>query len=98
MLKVSNMTSEASGRKVANQFIIEDGNKTMFQSYRSPIVEIDRKQGKITVHPHWDYSNTTAKYRNQFMRGEGFYEMSDRKGFEKCMKSGKCGRFVVVEA
>ena len=92
MLKVSNMTSEASGRKVANQFIIEDGNKTTFQSYSSPIVEIDVENKTLTVYPHWDYSMTTGKYRNMFMDDYGFYYMSDKKGFEECMKAGKTMR------
>lgn len=89
MLHVSNMTSATSGREVANQFIIEQDGKTMFQSYNSPIVEIDRYNKMITVYPHWDYSVTTSKYRNQFMREEGFYDMADKKGFANAMKEGK---------
>ena len=89
MLRVRNMISEASGREVANQFIIESGNKTLFQSYDSPIVEIDWTNHVLTVYPHWDYSMTTGKYRNMFMRDNHFYDMADKKGFERCMKEGK---------
>ncbi len=78
-MKVENMTS-SRGNKIANQFIITDegrgalGNFTkreVFQSYDSVIaiktywpdetrVELDRDA--------WDYSVTTGKYRNQFLR------------------------------
>ena len=92
MLHISNMTSPHSGREVANQFIIEQGAKTMFQSYNSPIVEIDIEEKMITVYPHWDYSVTTSKYRNQFMRENGFCDMADKKGFANAMKEGKTQR------
>lgn len=95
-MKVRNMKSARSNREVANQFVIEDDNRVMFQSYHSPIVEINRALHIITVYPHWDYSVTTGKYRNQFMDEEGFYEMANKAGFVQCMKDGKCGCFEVV--
>lgn len=98
MLRVYNMTSRNSGREVANQFVIEYGKKTMFQSYNSPIVEIDRSNNTITVYEDWDYSTTTGKYRNQFMCEEFLSDMANKKGFEKCMKLGCCGKFKVVKA
>lgn len=98
MLRVSNMTSPRSGREVANQFIIENDNKTMFQSYSSPIVEVDTKNKTLTVYPHWDYSMTTGKYRNQFMDDYGFSAMTNAKGFAKCMKAGKAYRGCVEYA
>ena len=78
-MKVQNMKNSA-GRAVPNQFIITDeghgalGNFTkreVFQSYDSVIVirtqwedytriEIDENK--------WDYSRTTGRYRNQFLR------------------------------
>ena len=70
-MKVYNMTSN-NGNKVSNQFIIEDKNKTYFQSYNSIIVL--NKNGKITLDSYyWDYSVTTGKYRNQFLN-EGIAE------------------------
>ena len=95
-MKVRNMKSYRSGREVANQFIIEDGNRTVFQSYGSTIVEINRANRLICVYPNWDYSRTTAKYRNQFMTEQCFGEMASKEGFEQCMKSGKCGYFDVM--
>lgn len=92
MLKVYNMTSECTGREVANQFVIESDNKIVFQSYSSTIVEIDEAEKTVTVHPHWDYSVTTGKYRNQFMDYHCFDQMANKKGFEKAMKEGKTKR------
>lgn len=66
-MKVQNMTGR-TGREIPNQFLIyrDDGWLT-FQSYKSVIArthydgrtELDKK--------YWDYSQTTGKYRNQFL-------------------------------
>jgi len=64
-MKVQNFTS-SNGNKVANQFIITEGNKETFQSYNSVIAV--KEAGKITLDKtYWDYSTTTGKYRNQFL-------------------------------
>ena len=64
-MKVKNMESPRTGNPVANQFIIEDGGKTVFQSYDTIIAV--KKNGKITLDKnYWDYSATTSKYRNKF--------------------------------
>lgn len=64
-MKVQNMAS-SRGNKIANQFIITDGNKEVFQSYSSVIVK--RMEGKVYLDEYyWDYSKTTGKYRNQFL-------------------------------
>ena len=61
MLKVENMKSPSTGRKVANQFILTDtdSGKTTFQSYDSMIVEIDDSTDTITVGKDWRYGPTT---------------------------------------
>lgn len=70
---VSSMTSNKSGREVANQFIITDNfGVTYFQSYRSIIAKIEHlREGlgtRITLDEvYWDYSKTTGKYRNMFL-------------------------------
>jgi hypothetical protein len=64
--KVSNMTSPTSGQEVANQFIIETENGEVFQSYDS-IIGI-KERGQVTLdETYWEYSTTTAKYRNQWL-------------------------------
>lgn len=66
-MKVKNMTN-SNGNKVANQFIITDGNKETFQSYNSVIAIRDYDSGEVTLDSYyWDYSVTTGKYRNQFL-------------------------------
>ena len=39
----------------------------VFQSYNSIICKVNSKTGKVTLGRHWNYSVTTAKYRNQFL-------------------------------
>tara|TARA_R110000744_G_scaffold283164_1_gene394722 strand:- start:193 stop:462 length:270 start_codon:yes stop_codon:yes gene_type:complete len=69
-MQVKNMEGR-TGNPVANQFqIYDDFGNVYFQSYTSTIVKIDKK-GKVFLDDRtWDYSNTTAKYRREFL-GEG---------------------------
>lgn len=92
MLKVSNMQS-SQGNDVPNQFIIDEGSKETFQSYRSIIAIKDWTGDELKVtldRAYWDYSTTTGKYRNQFL-GEskreiqakidsGEYQLEDLNG------------------
>uniref|UniRef100_A0A6M3LD33 DUF8033 domain-containing protein n=1 Tax=viral metagenome TaxID=1070528 RepID=A0A6M3LD33_9ZZZZ len=65
-MKVTNMTSNRTGREVPNQFdIVGDEGNIYFQSYRTVIVAI--KKGQVYLDHNWDYSKTTSKYRNQFL-------------------------------
>jgi hypothetical protein len=68
-MKISNFES-AKGNKVANQFIINTSEYTLFQSYNSVIVKTTFEDGIRVVYLdeyYWDYSKTTGKYRNQFL-------------------------------
>ena len=71
-LKVRNMSSPRTGNPIANQFIIEVGAYTYFQSYSSIIVRKGPK-GTSLDRDTWEYSVTTAKYRNEFL-GENTQE------------------------
>jgi len=65
-MKVKNMTSERTGRAIANQFMIYADDATYFQSYNTVIAK--QKGDVITLDAaNWDYSRTTGKYRNQFL-------------------------------
>ena len=86
-MKVKNMTS-AKGNKISNQFIIESDNFTTFQSYESTIIVIDYSKHIIYVHPHYNYSKTTGKYRNLFFDYVGLYELNTLAKLEKAMKNG----------
>jgi hypothetical protein len=79
-MKIENFTS-SNGNSVPNQFLLTDGNKKVFQSYESVIAVIEN--GKVSLDKkYWDYSNTTGKYRNQFL-GE------TKKETEAKIKSGE---------
>jgi len=66
-ISVRNMCSESTNREVPNQFIISTPKKKIFQSYGRTICVITK--GKVYLDKrYWDYSKTTGKYRNQFLR------------------------------
>ena len=77
-----------NGNQVPNQFIIDNGNKTLFQSYKT-IVAV-KENGKVTLDSNaLEYSNTTLKYLKQFLNTSdskkqlqarienGFYQVED---------------------
>lgn len=75
------MRSSRSGNEVPNQFEIETPEGRYFQSYDSTIVFIDN-EGKIFLDENnWDYSRTTSKYRNDFLR-------MDTKEIKEWIKNG----------
>lgn len=68
-IQVKQMTSNRSGNPVANQFIIETKDAFYFQSYRSLIAKVSKRNGKIYLDSfYWDYSRTTSKYLYQFIQ------------------------------
>ena len=79
-MKVYNMTSNSTGRKIANQFIIEDNGKVYFQSYQTIIAM--KQAGKITIDTNAEnYSKTTSKYLYQFLN-------TNRKSLLQDVKAG----------
>ncbi|HUX92462.1 MAG TPA: hypothetical protein VMV36_01555 [Ignavibacteriaceae bacterium] len=93
-MKVENIKNE-NGNAIPNQFIMtEEGRGALgnfnrretFQSYNSIIAVItywDGEPGRVEIDENkWDYSQTTGKYRNQFL-GE------TKKETEKKIKSGE---------
>ena len=68
MIKVRNMVSDR-GNDIANQFIIEGDDWTIFQSYRSVIAKkmYDGSNKIFIDENYWDYSSTTGRYRNKFL-------------------------------
>lgn len=85
-VKVENMKS-SSGNEVPNQFKIYTDNGVYFQSYNS-IVAFRPIDGKVKLDEYyWNYSRTTGKYRNKFLREsraetekkieKGEYELTD---------------------
>ena len=80
--KVENMISSRSGKAIANQFIItlQNGIK-IFQSYES-IIAIKANGETYLDCERWDYSNTTSRYRKQFLN-------EDTKTTRDKIKQGK---------
>ena len=69
-MNVHNMTNPTTGRSSLNQFIINDGVDSYFQSYESIIVKLDGSSCPVKVIldiNHWNHSTTTGKYRNIFL-------------------------------
>jgi len=67
--KVENMTS-SRGNKVPNQFIITTDSAEYFQSYQTMISVKQYVKEGVSIFldaDKWNYSNTTARYRNKFL-------------------------------
>lgn len=71
--------------KHKNQFVIEDGRKTHFQSYNSLICTIDEK-GHVTLYPDWDYSVTTSRHLYQFLREYTPHRVQNKRDVEKLLQ------------
>lgn len=97
-MRVTNMTSRSSGRKVPNQFIIRDNatSRTTFQSYDSMIVTIDYQNNTISLGEDWDYSTTTSKYRNQFFDEHGFSDLASTRALADALKTGKYEDWTII--
>ena len=98
-MKVKHMRNE-NGNKVANQFVIMDEkhNTITFQSYNSEIICIDYHNETITIFSDYDYSVTTGKYRNKFLRDYGFRDLANKKNLEYYMKFGAIGNYKIVKS
>ena len=68
-IKVKQIISKA-GNPVANQFKIYTPKGVYFQSYTKIIAFIPNDYDKKTILDsyYWDFSRTTSKYRNIFLR------------------------------
>ena len=89
-MKVENMKSERTGKAVANQFVITDNehDATWFQSYTSVIALVNN--GVLYLDKDkWDYSRTTARYRNSFISEYYNSEYASAAGIAAGFKEGK---------
>ena len=94
-MKVTNITN-GRGRKVANQFIITDGNVYTFQSYNSVVAVVDFDNSTITLGGDWNYSTTTARHRNNFFSTLGLDEMSNTASVRKAIKNEEVAGYKVI--
>lgn len=99
-MKVYNLVGN-SGRAVANQFVIKDDNRKVFQSYDSTIVECEYTdtQCNIIIGYDWDYSRTTTKYLKMFLMDEIGLTDEEVEQIKKELRKGHnriaIGRFII---
>ena len=65
MIHVENFFSE-SGYYIPNQYKVKTSNGIYFQSYNSVIAYIDNG-GNVFLDHDWERSNTTGRWRNEFL-------------------------------
>ena len=53
------------GNPSTNAVVSQEGDLKVFRHYGTPVAAKD-SMGRIILFPAWDYSTTTAQYRNQF--------------------------------
>lgn len=87
-MRVSNLESPRSDKPVANQFVIEDGSTEWFQSYRTMIAK--KTGATYTISKNYNYSVTTSRYFNQWLRSFGFND-SDIKTLKKWLDKSDFG-------
>lgn len=83
----------AKGNGVKNHFIITDGNRTTFQSYKSIVCEVveDPSMGYerlVRFGKDWNYSNTTTRHRNEFMRQMGLDILASTEAVREALERG----------
>ena len=88
-MMVENMKSDRTGKAVANQFVITDNehNAVWFQSYTSVIALVNN--GILFLDKNkWDYSVTTAKYRNAFVATYFSSKYASKDGIKEGVEDG----------
>ena len=93
MLDVKNFTSERTGKAIPNQFIITDERgTTTFKSYNSIIAERRGAGGGyddvIIFGEDYNYSTTTSKYLNRFLKMLGYKEIANSRDRKKAIEKG----------
>lgn len=88
-MKILNFISLKSGRAISNQFIINNGNDYVFQSYLSLIASYNDDTKVLLVSDKWNYSKTTLKYFYQFLREYTPYIVRTKQEFERIIKNNE---------
>ena len=89
---VSNLINDR-GNAVKNQFVITEGNTTVFQSYNSRICEIVKPCGMgfnvlVRFGRDWNYSQTTAKHLYSFLKQNGLEILASKQAIEEAIERG----------
>lgn len=88
-MKVENMKSVKTGKAIPNQFLIRDKGYIWFQSYKSTIGVVTPDNILLLDRDKWDYSRTTAKYRNAFVATYFNSKYASRNGIKAGVDDGK---------
>ena len=88
-MKVENMKSARTGKAIPNQFLIRDKGYIWFQSYKSTIGIVTPDNILLLDKDKWDYSVTTAKYRNAFVATYFNSKYASRDGIKEGVEDGK---------
>ena len=85
-MKVENIVN-GKGNTIANQFIITDSDRVVFQSYTSKIAEYNWNTGILKLcGDMWDYSNTTRKYFKVFINEHCNYKIPQYENKRQWLK------------
>ena len=87
-MKVKQLIND-KGNAAANQFVIEDGDRTVFQSYNTIIAEIDEDGTLCLDRKALDYSRTTSKHLYIFLRDYTVHQVKNRKDVERVLMNEK---------
>lgn len=88
-MEIKNLKGK-SGRAVPNQFVIKDGNRKVFQSYDSTIVEVKWHTGlcEVNIGHDWDCSRITSKYFKIFLIDEVGFTDEEVEQIKKELRKG----------
>lgn len=89
-MKVEQMINN-NGNGAMNQFVIRDGQRIFFQSYRSTIAMVDYENNVVLIYPDYDYSRTTGKHRNIFFAD--YAHLAGLASLEELRKAIKAGTY-----
>ena len=83
----------ARGNATANQFVIVEDGRISFQSYESRVCEICTKhtlgfEKVVRFGADWDYSKTTMKHLNEFLRQNGCSVLASAKDIREAIDRG----------
>lgn len=72
----------------ANQYVVIEGDKKVFQSYNTVIAIYDMFTQELLLNgSEWQYSKTTMKYFKDFVNYETKFIYESKKQFEKAIET-----------
>lgn len=83
----------AKGNGVKNHFIITDGDRIAFQSYKSIVCEVYNKpalgfEKVVKFGKDWNYGSTTTRHRNEFLRQIGLDILDSTEAVKEALERG----------